>query len=214
MIRKKIGFNAPSCCFSVPLLLKPDGTKFGKSENGSIFLDKEMTPIYDMYQFFINQPDIQIEELLKKFTFLSKDAITEILLKHKSNPSERIGQKTLAKEVICDIHGIDEYKKIVDAIETVFLKNRINVDFEKLFNALKIISIKFNIKKNKYQLDEILEITNIASSKSEARRLIKSNAIKLNGKIISDVNYIVDFTNLINNKFSYIEKNRKFVLMT
>jgi tyrosyl-tRNA synthetase len=136
MIRKVIGSENKACCFSVPLLLKPDGTKFGKSESGSIYLDPKMTTPFEMYQFFFNQPDSQVEELLKKFTFLSKSEIEEICERHTKEPSTRIAQKALAQQVITDIHGNTEYKKCLKISNALYTNSLHDLTPAELYSAL------------------------------------------------------------------------------
>jgi tyrosyl-tRNA synthetase len=107
MIRKVHGHNTPACCFSLQLLVKPDGTKFGKSESGAIFLDPEITSPYHMYQFLINQEDSMVETLMKRLTFLSPAKITAIITQHKQKPALRLAQKELAKQIVTDVHGAE-----------------------------------------------------------------------------------------------------------
>ncbi|MDR2829044.1 MAG: tyrosine--tRNA ligase, partial [Mycoplasmataceae bacterium] len=208
MIRKVVGSENKACCFSVPLLLKPDGTKFGKSESGSIYLDPEMTAPFEMYQFFFNQPDSQVEELLKKFTFLKKDEIIEICEKHVKEPSARIAQKALAQQVITDIHGENEYQKCLKISNALYTNSLHDLATNELYSALSGTR-KFNAEKNSYSIIELLVEAGICKSKSDARTLIEQKAIFVNNDLVTDINATVSQSNSIEGKFSYIRKGKK-----
>ena len=112
LIRKKSGKEAYG--FTMPLITKSDGTKFGKSEGGAVWLDKNKTSSYQMYQFLINSEDSKVIDYLKKLTFLTKEEIEEIELKHKEKPELREAHKILAREIITDLHGTEEFEKAVE----------------------------------------------------------------------------------------------------
>jgi tyrosyl-tRNA synthetase len=208
MIRKVIGSENKACCFSVPLLLKQDGTKFGKSESGSIYLDPKMTAPFEMYQFFFNQPDSQVEELLKKFTFLSKAEIEGICEKHTKEPSARIAQKALAQQVITDIHGTAEYKKCLKISNALYANSLSDLTATELYSALSGTR-KFNAEKNSYSIVDLLADAGICKSKSDARKLIEQKAISVNNDLVTDINLVVSKATSINKKFSYIRKGKK-----
>jgi tyrosyl-tRNA synthetase len=208
MIRKVVGSDNKAVCFGVPLLLKPDGSKFGKSEGGSVFLDPTMTSPYKMYQFCINQPDDQIDSLLKRCTFLPKDKIIEIVEKHKLNPELRHGQKILAEQLVKDIHGEKEFNKCLKISETLFSSKFDDLTSDELFDVLKETKV-FVPKNSKYNIIDILIECGICKSKSEGRKLVEQKAIHLNGNSILDANYELTKDNSIDKKFSYIQKGKK-----
>ncbi|MDR2636476.1 MAG: tyrosine--tRNA ligase [Mycoplasmataceae bacterium] len=212
MIRKTVGFKNQSCCFSVPLLLKPDGTKFGKSEKGAIFLDKNLTSPYEMYQFFINQPDEQVEELIKKFTFLSKDEIKKIIALHNKEPFKRIAQKCLAQAVVTDIHGNDEFEKCQKISNALFNDKLNSLTTSELFSALQGVN-KYTVEDSKINICDLLVNAQISKSKSDARKLIKQNAISVNSTVINDFEFTLDKSQMIDNKFSYVKKGKKDYLL-
>ena len=121
LIRKKIGGTAYG--ITMPLITKSDGTKFGKSEGKAIWLDKEKTSSYEMYQFFLNVEDSMVISYLKKLTFLSVEEIEELEKKHLANPELREAHKALAREIITDLHGKEEYEKALKISECLFKGN-------------------------------------------------------------------------------------------
>jgi tyrosyl-tRNA synthetase len=208
MIRKVIGPENRACCFSVPLLLKPDGTKFGKSENGAIFIDPEITNPFEMYQFFYNQPDAQIDKLLKTFTFLAKDEIIKVIKNHQRDPKLRIGQKELAKQVITDIHGKKIYDNCCKISNALYGDALHELSDEELYAALSSAR-KFKATKASYNIIDLLLEIKLISSKSEGRKLIEQKAISVNGKVVSAIDFHVEKKQAIKQNFSYIKKGKK-----
>jgi tyrosyl-tRNA synthetase len=214
MIRKNHGHNSSACCFSIPLLLKPDGTKFGKSESGAIYLDAEVTSPYEMYQFCLNVEDSMIEELLKKLTFLNQDEITSVMTNHSAEPFRRHGQKALGKEIICDIHGEKTYHEVVKMSEALFSGKLENLSNNELYNALLGTKKVFKADKNEYEVCELLVLSGMVGSKTEGRKLIEQKALSINGQQINDVNAICSIKHAYKeNSFSYIKKGKKDYLL-
>jgi tyrosyl-tRNA synthetase len=212
MIRKVVGHDNKSCCFSVPLLLKEDGTKFGKSEKGAVYLDSSITPVFEMYQFFINQPDGQVEELLKKFTFLSKEEIKKVISEHNNEPAKRIAQKELAKQVITDVHGNDEYEKCVKISTALFSGKLDSLTPNELFSALSGTNV-YESNSDQVNLCDALIEAGLIKSKSEGRKLITQKAISVNGQLVNDFDFFIKKSNSIENKFSYVKKGKKDYLL-
>lgn len=158
--------------FTMPLILDAQGHKFGKSEGNALWLDKDKTTPYKIYQYLINTDDSKAIEYLKVFTFLSKEEIEEIEEKFNKKPEERLAQKTLAFEVVKDIHGLDEAIKAQKTSEEVFTKGYSD-------EGMPEENIKLDSNIN---LMDLLVKINICSSKSEARRLITGNGISINGE--------------------------------
>jgi tyrosyl-tRNA synthetase len=208
MIRKSHGTDAKACCFSIPLLLKPDGTKFGKSEGGAIYLDPELTSPYTMYQFLLSQPDSMIETMLKRFTFLDEETIGKIIAEHKSEPSKFYGQKVLAKTVVTDIHGADEANKSIKISDALFSGNMSALSSDELYDALSGTNV-FTATKKEYPTYELLVEAKICKSNSEARKLIEQKGISLNGKALDKNDTTITANNSIDNKFSYIKRGKK-----
>lgn len=174
LTRKKIG--AEVFAFTMPLILDALGNKFGKSEGNAIWLDKNLTTPYEMYQFFINQDDKMIIKYLKMLSFLTPDEIMEIEKLHNQKPELRIAQKALAEDIITFLHGKEEFIKAQEISIKIF--NGENTD---MMPTLVISGSK--------NIIDVLVNSNIAPSKSEARRLITQGGIEIDKVKIIDPNY-------------------------
>ena len=193
--------------FTMPLVTTKNGTKFGKSEGNALWLDKNKTSSYKMYQYLINLEDEMIIDYLKIFTFLSKDEIEKIAIEVKNNPEQRLAQKTLAKEIITFLHGEEEYQRALKLTEKLFSNDFNNLekkDIVDIFNEEEIKDIKIN--KN---IIDILIDCNIASSKREAREFVLGNAISINGEKVNDPNIIIDNKYLIDNTYIIFKRGKK-----
>lgn len=182
LIRKVL--EKPAYAFTMPLILDSTGKKFGKSEGNALWLNKEKTSAYEIYQYLINSDDSKVLEYLKVFTFLSKEQIEEVYAKQLEAPETRIAQKTLAWEVVKDIHGKEEADNAVLVSEKLFKGD---------FNGLSVKDIKSGMRSvpsfdltEEGNIVDVLVNNKIASSKREAREFIKRNAISVNGNIIND----------------------------
>ena len=205
MIRKKKQKEVYG--FTMPLVTTKNGTKFGKSEGNALWLDKNKTSSYKMYQYLINLEDEMIIDYLKIFTFLSKDEIEKIAIEVKNNPEQRLAQKTLAKEIITFLHGEEEYQRALKLTEKLFSNDFNNLekkDIVDIFNEEEIKDIKIN--KN---IIDILVDCNIASSKREAREFVLGNAISINGEKVNDPNIIIDNKYLIDNTYIIFKRGKK-----
>lgn len=205
LIRKKLGKEAYG--FTMPLITKADGTKFGKSEGNAIWLDKEQTSSYEMYQFLVNSEDEKVVDYLKKLTFLNKEVIDELEEKVKTEPFRREAQKVLGREVVTFLHGEAEYEKAVKITNALFKGNLKDLSQNEVADAIKgfeIIDVKDGLN-----LVDCLVDANIASSKREAREWISGNSIQVNGEKISDVDYIVDKNQSIYKDYSIIKRGKR-----
>ncbi len=170
LIRKIEGVEAYG--FTMPLILDKTGKKFGKSEGNALWLDKEKTSPYLIYQYLLNSDDSKVIEYLKVFTFLNKEEIDDLEEKVKTEPEKREAQKTLAYEVVKDLHGVEEAEKAKKTSEEVFTKG---------YSSEGMPSETIEYKDNMNLMD-ILVMTKITTSKSEARRLIIGNGISVNNE--------------------------------
>lgn len=205
LIRKKLGKEAYG--FTMPLITKADGTKFGKSEGNAIWLDKEQTSSYEMYQFLVNSEDEKVVDYLKKLTFLDKEVIDELEEKVKTEPFRREAQKVLGREVVTFLHGEAEYEKAVKITNALFKGNLKDLSQDEVVDAIKgfeIIEVKDGLN-----LVDCLVDANIASSKREAREWISGNSIQVNGEKISDVEYVVDKSQSIYKDYSIIKRGKR-----
>lgn len=199
--------NEEVYAFSVPLITDSTGKKLGKSYGNALWLDKEMTSSYELYQYLLNFEDVMMEEYLKKFTFLSKDEIDAIMKQHLEKPETRYAQKMLAHEVITFLHGEEEFDKAKKISESLFSED---------IQMLSVSDILENMK-DVPQVDlldgdnlvEALVSSKICSSKREAREMITAGAISFNNKKITDLDYVIDKNNAIEQQIFVIKKGKK-----
>lgn len=200
LIRKKLGKEAYG--FTMPLILDVNGNKFSKSEGNTLWLDKDKTSPYEIYQYLINTDDSKVFEYLKVFTFLTKEEIEDIMDKQNKNPETRIAQKTLAYEVVKDIHGkaeADHAIKISEVLFTGNIKDLTDKEIEIVFKKMPAF------ESNNDTLINILVNNNIATSRREAREFLSNNAITLDGDIVNDESKEITNTQ----KYHIIRKGKK-----
>lgn len=205
LIRKKTGKEAYA--FTMPLVTDSSGKKFGKSEGNALWLDKNKTSSYELYQFLINAEDEKIIDYLKVFTFLTKEEIEEIEKEHNEKPELRIAQKKLAECVITFLHGKEEYDKALKISEALFSGNIKELKLDEIESAFKDIP-SFNIDKE-YNLIDLIVNNGIALSKREAREFINAGSILINGDKVTDENEIISKDKAIENKAIVIRRGKK-----
>ena len=205
LIRKKDGKEA--FAFTMPLITKSDGTKFGKTEGKAIWLDKNKTTPYEMYQFFVNVEDSMVIDYLKKFTFLSKEEIEKIEKEHNLHPEERLAHKTLAKEVITFIHGEKAYEDALKQANALFNGDISSLGAENLLNEFKDVP-HFIVTQNENILDMLIR-GKICSSKREAREMVSAGAISINGNKETNLDIIITENDLIEEKVLLLKKGKK-----
>ena len=205
LIRKKLGKEAYG--FTMPLVTTKDGTKFGKSEGNALWLDKNKTSPYTMYQYLLNAEDEKVIDYLKVFTFLSKEEIDRLELEVKNNPHLREAQKTLAKEVIIFLHGEEEYNKAVKLTESLFNNKFDDLELSDIEDIFKNEKIR-EVETNKNIVDLLIDM-GISSSKREAREFINGNAISINGNKINDLDLIIDDKYFLHNTYIIIKRGKK-----
>lgn len=207
LIRKKHGADVECYGLTMPLITKADGTKFGKSESGTVWLDKHKTSAYEMYQFLVNSEDEKVIDYLKKLTFLSKEEIDALEEKVKTEPHFREAQKTLAKEVVTFLHGEEEYNKALKITNALFKGNIKELDAGELQDALK--GFEAAEIADELTLTDTLVQAGIASSKREAREWINQGYIQINGDKVKDVEFIVSSKNAISKGRTLIKKGKR-----
>ena len=205
LARKKLGVELYG--MTMPLVLDKNGVKFGKTEGNALWLDKNKTSSYELYQYLINSDDSVVIDYLKKLTFLTKEEIEEFEKQHNEAPEKRIAQKKLAEEVITFLHGKDEYNKAVNISECLFSGD---------INKLSASDIKSGLKEvPTFELNDEITITDmlvdnkICSSKREARELINGNSISINGNKITDTEYLINKDIAIDNEVVVIRRGKK-----
>ncbi|PKK95425.1 MAG: tyrosine--tRNA ligase [Tenericutes bacterium HGW-Tenericutes-5] len=207
LIRKVHTIEAKVYGITFPLVTKADGTKFGKTESGAIWLDKNKTSVYDFYQYWINTADQDVINRLKQFTFLSKDQIEEMEKSLENEPEKRLAQKCLAEEITKLVHGENELRKAIKVTNALFSGEVSDLDIEEIEMGFSNLD-SIEITEEKPLIDCLVEL-NIASSKRQARELISSNAITINGNKETDLEFIVKKENALHLKYTIIRKGKK-----
>lgn len=205
LIRKKTGDEVYA--FTMPLVTTKDGKKFGKSEGNALWLDKNKTSSYELYQYLVNVEDEMVIDYLKIFTFLSKEEIEEIERQHKERPEERLAHKTLAREIITFIHGEEEYNKAIKISEALFSGDVKSLKLDEILIGFKDIP-SFEISEEVSLIDMLVN-NGVCSSKREAREFIASGAITINGEKMSDENTIITSSLAIEGKVLVIRRGKK-----
>ena len=205
LIRKKLGKEAYGMV--MPLVVDSTGKKFGKTEGNALWLDKNKTSSYELYQYLINLEDRMIIEYLKKLTFLNQEEIEELEKKNNEHPELREAHKALAKEIITHLHGEEEAEKARLMSEALFTEEINKLSASDLLDNFKDME-KFYLEED-LKLEDLLVNNNICSSKREARELINGNAISLNNKKISDPEFMVMQDDAIDKKVYLVKKGKK-----
>ncbi len=214
LIRRKSASEA--FALTTPLIKKADGTKFGKTESGNVWLDPQKTSPYKFYQFWLNASDTDAANYIKIFTLFNKEETDEILLKHNEAPQLRYLQKILAKDITIRVHSEADYHAAAEASEILFGKstseNLLALSEEMLLSVFEgVPQVKIPLAEFTSGIpivDFLGERAMITASKSEARRMLKEGCIHVNKNKI-DENYMVDSTNFIRNKYILLQKGKK-----
>ncbi len=198
-----------------PLITKADGGKFGKTEQGNVWLDSKYTSPYAFYQFWLNVADDEAEKYMKIFTMLSKEQIEQAVEQHKQAPHMRELQKLLAKEITTMVHGNEEYKKAVEASSILFgkattetLRGLDEKTFLDIFDGVPVFPItREDLKEN---ITELLAVkTAVFSSKGECRKMIKAGGVSINKSKAESPEQTLSDENLLNNRYILIQKGKK-----
>ena len=205
LARKKLGIELYG--MTMPLVLDNRGIKFGKTEGNALWLDKNKTSSYELYQYLINSDDTVVIDYLKKLTFLTKEEIEDIEIKHNECPENRIAQKKLAEEVITFLHGKEEYLKAVNISECLFKGDISKLSAIDIKTGLKEVPT-FKIDSDVSLLDLLVD-NKICLSKREARELISGNSISINGNKITDLDYVINKSIAIDNEIIVIRRGKK-----
>ncbi|MBO4738194.1 MAG: tyrosine--tRNA ligase [Bacteroidales bacterium] len=205
LIRKSTGDEVYG--FTMPLVTDSQGHKFGKSEGNALWLDKNKTSAYKLYQFFVNVEDSMVIDYLKIYTFLSKEEIERLEKSNKEQPELREAHKALAKEIITFLHGKEEYDRAINLTEHLFqnkFQDLSKQDIEDLFGNEDIKEIEAN----KNILDVLVGV-GAASSKREAREFVGNNAISINGEKITDMEKVIDEAMFIEGSYIVVKRGKK-----
>ena len=204
LIRKTTGDEVYA--MTMPLVTDSHGNKFGKSEGNAVWLDRNKTSSYELYQFLLNSEDSEVIGYLKRLTFLSREEIEEIERAHLAAPEQRLAQKALAKEILRDLHGEGAYEEAVQISEALFAGDVKNIPVRDLLAGLRNVP-HFETKGG--TLADVLTEAGICSSKREARELIGNGALTVNGDIVKDANFPIAKENAIAERYFVIRRGKK-----
>ena len=208
--------GAKAYAMTCPLITKADGSKFGKSEGGNVWLDADKTSVYKFYQFWINTTDEDAEKYIKIFTFLPKEEVEQLIAEHREAPHLRLLQKKLAEEVTVFVHSEEELDKAVKASNVLFgnstaddLKQLDGATFLDVFEGVPQAEVAMaDIEAGLGIVDALAGSTGFLTSNGEARRALKENSISVNREKVKE-DYTITKDDLINNQFVLLQRGKK-----
>tara|TARA_B100000768_G_scaffold72731_1_gene69749 strand:- start:1975 stop:3267 length:1293 start_codon:yes stop_codon:yes gene_type:complete len=214
LIRRKE--NKKAYAMTCPLIKKSDGSKFGKSEGGNIWLDKNKTSVYKFYQYWLNITDEDAVSYIKVFTFLSKDKAEDLIQEHNKDKARRVLQNKIAEVVTIMVHGEQDLNNSIRASKVLFgksskedLESLDEITFTEIFEGVPSSTISTSKLSKGIEIENLLALdTNFLKSVSEARRSLKENSISINKNKIAE-NYKVSNSDLINNKYILLQRGKK-----
>jgi len=214
LIRRKA--RGEAFAITTPLIKKADGTKFGKTEGGNVWLDSKRTSPYKFYQYWLNSSDTDAKTYIKIFTLLDEAQINTLIAEHEAAPHLRVLQKALGKDVTIRVHSEEAYNRAVDASEILFGKNTSdklkNIEERDLLDIFEGVP-QFEVDKKELTaglniVDLVAQKSEIFSSNGEARRMLKSNAVSVNKEKVSEEKRLTN-SDLLNQKYVLIQKGKK-----
>lgn len=221
LVRRMNGEGAKAYAMTCPLITKADGSKFGKSEGGNVWLTADKTSVYKFYQFWLNTTDVDAEKYIKIFTFLDKNTIDSLIAEHNETPHLRVLQKRLAEEVTTFVHGKEQFEKAVEASKVLFgnptmedLKQLDEATFLEVFEGVPQAEIKIaDVEVGINIVDVLNEKSGFFKSNGEARRALTANSISVNKTKVTE-EFVLSLKDLINNEFVLLQSGKKnyFVL--
>lgn len=209
LIHKTQGADAKAFGLTIPLMLKADGTKFGKTAGGAVWLDPKKTTPYEFYQFWINTDDRDVVKYLKYFTFLDRDEIEALADKVKNEPWKREAQRRLAEEVTEFVHGKEAVKEAENITNALFSGNIKDLTVDEVETGFKNMPSMEVSADKKNIVEWLADDTKIESSRRQAREDVKNGAIRINGDKIDDVNAEIDPTASFDGKFVVVRRGKK-----
>lgn len=216
LIRRTLGADANAYALTCPLITKADGKKFGKTEQGNVWLDRHYTTPYKFYQFWLNVADEEAERYIKIFTSLNQESIKSLIDEHRANPEKRVLQKKLGEEVTCMVHSREDYEMAVEASNILFGKatkdNLLKLDEETFLSVFDGVP-HFNVTKDKAlgsrAVDLFAETTQCFASKGEMRKLTQGNGVSVNKEKLKLFDQIITEEYLIKGKYLLVQRGKK-----
>lgn len=215
LIRRKGGGEAYAIC--TPLIKKADGTKFGKTESGNVWLDPKKTSPYKFYQFWLNASDTDAETYIRIFTLLDRETINNLVTEHRAQPHLRLLQKTLAKDITIRVHSEEDYHNAVAASDILFGKST-KSDFDKLSDALLMDVLEgvpqFHVEASVFATgiqvaDLLTDKTQILASRGEFKRAMQENSLSINKEKLSNAEQVMHTDVLIRGKYLLVQRGKK-----
>ncbi|HLN55130.1 MAG TPA: tyrosine--tRNA ligase [Bacteroidales bacterium] len=215
LIRRKAGGEA--FALTCPLITKSDGTKFGKTESGNVWLDPEKTSPYQFYQFWLNVSDEDAARYIRIFTILGKEEIESILNEHNKAPHERILQKRLAEEVTVMVHSREEYDGAVEASQILFgrgttesLRKMNESTFLSVFEGVPVFDVRHDVLGAGVSVADLCaEHSKVFASKGELRRLVQGGGLSINKEKVDNADMLIAADKLLNGKYLLVQKGKK-----
>jgi tyrosyl-tRNA synthetase len=212
LIRRKLAGEA--FVITCPLVTKADGTKFGKSETGNIWLDPTLTSPYQFYQFWLNATDTDAEKWIKYFTFLDKTTIEQLVQQHIQNPATRVLQKTLAQEITVFVHGVGEYQKAIETTDKLFANlnapaEHLSIEDLEQMEGVQKIDFQRSVLDQGIDIVSFLADTGIFTSKGEARKMVQGGGISINRKKVEDAAFTLNSSQLLHQSYLLAQKGKK-----
>lgn len=215
LIRRKLGAENDAYAITCPLITKADGTKFGKTESGNVWLSAKYTSPYKFYQFWLNVSDEDAKRYIKIFTLLDQKTIEALIAEHETAPHLRVLQKRLAEEVTTMIHSREEYEKALEASQILFGNATADalreLDEQTLLQVCESVP-HFTVKKEELGcsfIDLCAEKTNIFPSKAECRKMIQGGGVSVNKEKVTDIQHTTSEKDVINGKYILVQKGKK-----
>jgi tyrosyl-tRNA synthetase len=212
LIRRKAAGEA--FVFTNHLITKADGSKFGKSESGNIWLDGEKTTPYQFYQFWLNATDTDAEKWIKIFTFLCLEEINDLIEEHHKDEAKRLLQKRLAQEVTVFVHGEEAFQKAIETTQKLFAQQNApaeSLSIEDLESMEGIVRIPVSKAQFEAGIDAVsfLTDTGVFPSKGEARRMVQNGGVSINRRKVENIQLTVDSSLLLHDRYLLIQRGKK-----
>ena len=209
LIRKMVGEGSKAYGLTIPLVTKADGTKFGKTESGAVWLDPEKTSPYEFYQFWINTADADVVKYLKLFTFLSREEIEALEQSVAEEPHLRKAQKALAEEMTRLLHGEEALNQAIKITAALFSGDVKELTAAEIKQGFKDVPSYEHVANEEISIVDLLVAAKIAPSKRQAREDVGSGAVSINGERMTDINYVLSVEDRIEEQFTIIRRGKK-----
>lgn len=216
LIRRKLGADATAYALTCPLITKADGKKFGKTEQGNVWLDKRYTTPYKFYQFWLNVGDEEAERYIRIFTSLDREEIEALIAAHRADPGRRSLQKRLGEEVTCMVHGREEYEMALEASAILFGKatkeSLCRLDEDTLLSVFDGVP-RFQVARESIigakAVDLFAETTQCFPSKGEMRKMTQGGGVSLNKEKLGAFDQVIGESDLLNGKYLLVQRGKK-----